>query len=109
MASKVLRQESIEGLIFNVVENSEIVVFTGPAWLFDIFKNFNHPQKPWFKIVPEIDPNGNPIIGSSVLEDPKWDFIGQNQIPNPEGTESRYVRDWLIPIPFVFFEKSDEI
>ncbi len=104
MARIIIRQETIAGVTYNVVKDESITVYTGPAWLFDQFKDYTHPVKPWLKIVPVIDPEGKPIIGESVLEDPNWDFLATNPMPNPEGTDSRFVRDWLEPIPFVSIE-----
>jgi hypothetical protein len=102
MPRTILRQETIEGTVYNVVEDSDIIVCTGPTWLFNQFKDYTHPVKPWLKIIPVIDPNGKPIIGQSVLDDPNWDYLAENPI-NYSG-QSKPVREWLQPIPFVSLE-----
>lgn len=108
MARTILRTETIDGVTYNVVKDDVVNVLTGPAWLFEMFKDFTHPLKPWLKIVPVIDPDGKPIIGLSVLDDPNWDFLAENPMPNPTGTESRYVRDWLYTRKHVFYEAIEE-
>jgi hypothetical protein len=103
MARRIIRQETIDGINYNVVEDSDITVYTGPSWLFAMFNNYTHPTKPWHKIIPVIDPNGKPIIGQSVLDDPTWDFLAEN--PITYNSESKAVRDWLEPIAYVFLEE----
>ncbi len=104
MAKTVLRQETIDGVTYNVVQDTDVVVLTGPSWLFNQFQDYTHPTKPWFKIKPIIDPNGKPIIGQSVLDDPNWDFLAEN--PITYNSESKQVRDWLELIPHVFLEEA---
>lgn len=101
----IIRQEVKDGLTYNVVKDTDIQVLTGPAWLFAMFANYTHPTKPWHKIIPVIDPDGTPIIGTSVLDDPNWDFLAGVPIPNPERTESRQVRYWLTMTYYVFLEE----
>lgn len=105
MAQTFLRQETINGANYNVVKDTDIQVITGPSWLFAMFADYTHPTKPWHKIIPVIDPNGTPIIGASVLDDPNWDFLAKVPIPKPDNTESRQVRDWLTLTDYVFFEE----
>jgi hypothetical protein len=108
MARTILRQETIDGVEYNVVKDDAITVYTGPSWLFDQFKDYTHQKKPWLKIVPVVDPDGKPIIGDSVFNDPNWDYLGENPITNPQG-ESRFLRDWLYPRKFVFYEPVDAV
>jgi hypothetical protein len=103
MARRIIRQETIDGTLYNVVEDDAVTVLTGPNWLFNMFNDFTHPVKPWHKIKPVIDPDGKPIIGMSVLDDSNWDFLAEN--PITYNSESKAVRDWLEPIAYVFLEE----
>ncbi len=105
MPRTILRQETIEGITYNVVKDDAITVLTGPSWLFNIFKHYTHPLKPWHKIIPVIDPDGKPIIGLSVLDDPNWDFLADIPVVNPNTQEGKQVRDWLIPTDYIFLEE----
>jgi hypothetical protein len=105
MARRIIRQETIDGTLYNVVEDDAVTVLTGPNWLFNMFNDFTHPVKPWHKIKPVIDPDGKPIIGMSVLDDSNWDFLAVVPVVNPETQEGKQVRDWLIPINHVYLEE----
>lgn len=108
MARTILRTETIDGVTYNVVKDDAVTVLTGPAWLFELFRDYTHPTKPWHKIVPVIDPDGKPIIGPSVLDDPNWDFLAENPVSSPTG-ESRFVRDWLYGRKYVFYEQASDV
>lgn len=85
----------------NIV-TTNIDVLTGPNWLFEQFKDLQHPTKN-AKIHPTIDPDGDPIVGMSVLDDPDWDFIGENLIESPDG-EKKNIREWLTTKKFKYEE-----
>lgn len=76
-------------------------VFTGPLWLFEMFNGYRN-EKGTAELKPVIDPDGNPIIGKQVLEDPTWDTI-----PNASNINGKALRDWLIEIPYCYLEEIE--
>lgn len=57
-----------------MIVTTDIDVFTGPEWLFNHFNEYTNPNGTAM-IKPIIDPDGDPIIGTKVLDDPDWDFL----------------------------------
>lgn len=85
-----------------IKKHPNIKVFTGPDWLFQMFDGFTNP-KGTALIKPVIDPYGTPIIGKQVLDDPDWDFIDAQLIPDPNNpSDKRLVRDWLVETDYYY-------
>ena len=81
------------------IVETNIDVYTGPMWLFEMFNEFKHPSKPSM-LKPVIDPDGDPIIGIQVLEDPDWDYL--------EGVEvfSKLIRDHITIKKYKYVEEE---
>jgi hypothetical protein len=68
-------------------------VFTGPTWLMDQFNGFTRGAS---KIEVVIDPDGKPIIGTTIATDITWDLqIIVNGKP---------LIEWLEEIPYCYYE-----
>lgn len=92
-----------------IVNVTDVVCLTGEKWLFDQFDGFSNINGTAL-IHPIFDPDGDPIIGKHVLDDPDWDFMGQIEATNPNTQESKSVENWLSEKVFKYFEpEPDEL
>jgi hypothetical protein len=71
-------------------------VFTGPIWLFLAFNGYQN-EKGTAVIQPILDNNGNPIIGTSILDDPTWNL--QIPVTSPENVTKPLI-EWLEEIDY---------
>lgn len=77
-----------------------------PKWIFEMFGGqIDHPTKP-SQLKAQQDPDGDYIIGINVLDDPEWDYLGENPITNPSTQESRLLRDWLSIKKYKYLEEQ---
>lgn len=81
----------------SIVTHPWLTVYTGPAWLMQMFNGFTKGVN---RIQVVIDPNGKPIIGTSIAQDPTWDL--QVPITNPETNITKPLIDWLEEIPYCY-------
>jgi len=80
-------------------------VLTGPQWLFDLYKGFKN-DKGTAIIQPIIDPDGVPIIGTSILN--SQDFDVDITIINPTTNQPTTPRAEIWEIPHCYYEEIIE-
>ena len=71
-------------------------VLTGPEWLFEQMNNLPN-EKLTALLKPVRDKNNRPIIATSVLNDPDWEFL--EKITSPQGA-TKHIREWLSLIDY---------
>lgn len=78
---------------------TDIEVLVVPPWLVKALVGdagyIKHPKNPAI-LEAKKDPDGEFIIGIEVLSNPEWDFLGENQVKNPETGESKPIDEWLM-------------
>ena len=85
------------------VYHPTLTVYTAPMWLYEMFNGYRN-DKGTAELRPVIDPDGNPIIGKQVLDDPDWD-----NIPNAANINGKPLREWLTEIPYCYLETPTEL
>ena len=72
-------------------------VLTSPMWLYDLLNGTKHPTKS-AELIATIDPDGDPIMSMEVLDDPDWDYLGEEDI------NGKPLRDWLTVKKYKYIE-----
>ena len=82
-----------------IVTHPTRTVYTVKASLVPLLNGLTN-QKGTASIIAATDPDGNPIVGKQVLDDPDYDYLEGAQIADPDNpTDKRLIRDWLVEIP----------
>ena len=77
------------------VYHPTLKVFTGPLWLMDIWNGYTKDAS---KIKITIDPDGKPIVGTSIAQDPTWDLTTE--------VNGKPLIEWLEEIPYCYLEED---